>query len=262
MCVRARPRPLAECALRPTGEERDDWLAWNLGRSRVDAFLARLRRAPLPAPHATPPGVLTYGEVLTLAKFNVPAFPAAWPLVSGPMELAIQGDGSVLKDLGAEVSSDPVRLAFEQNTALTCADAPSRHTAAQWPGVVRRLEQVSRIGGRPFGWVTGATCASWPARSAVRYTGPWDAVTRTPILLVNLKHEPNTPLAAARRVERRLGNAVLVVQDGIGHLTENNPSACVNAALGAYLVHLRTPARGTVCASDRQPFDPEFGQPL
>ena len=33
------PRPLAECALRPTGEERDDWLAWNLGRSRVDAFL-------------------------------------------------------------------------------------------------------------------------------------------------------------------------------------------------------------------------------
>jgi hypothetical protein len=35
----ALPRPLAECALRPTGEERDDWLAWNLGRSRLDAFL-------------------------------------------------------------------------------------------------------------------------------------------------------------------------------------------------------------------------------
>jgi len=35
----ALPRPLAECALRPTGEERDGWLAWNLGRSRLDAFL-------------------------------------------------------------------------------------------------------------------------------------------------------------------------------------------------------------------------------
>ena len=35
----ALPRPLAECALRPTGEERDDWLAWNLGRARLDAFL-------------------------------------------------------------------------------------------------------------------------------------------------------------------------------------------------------------------------------
>jgi hypothetical protein len=55
---------------------------------------------------------------------------------------------------------------------------------------------------------------------------------------------------------------VLLVQDGVGHLTEKNPSACVDAALGAYLVGLRTPARGTVCASDREPFDPAFGQPL
>ena len=231
-------------------------------KPRVDAFLARLRRTPLPAPNATPPGVLTYGEVLTLAKYNVPAFPEAWPLVSGPMELAIQGDGSILKDLGAELSSDPVRLAFEQNVALTCADAPSQQAAAQWPGVVHELERVSRIGGRPFGWVAGAPCASWPARSAVRYTGPWDARTRTPILLISLKYEPNTPLSAARRVERRLDNAVLLVQDGVGHLTEKNPSACVDAALGAYLVGLRTPARGTVCASDREPFDPAFGQPL
>jgi pimeloyl-ACP methyl ester carboxylesterase len=226
---------------------------------RVEALLARVRRAPLPAPNATPPGVLTYGELITLAKFAVPAFPAAWPDVSGPIELAIQGDGSVLKDLGRDLISDPVRLAFEQNTALTCADAPPRQNAAQWPAVVRRLTDVSRIGGTAFGWVIGAPCASWPARSAVRYTGPWNAVTRTPILLVNMRFEPNTPLVSARRVEQRLGNAVLLVQDGYGHLTANDPSACVDAALGAYLVRLRTPARGTVCASDHVPFDPAFG---
>jgi pimeloyl-ACP methyl ester carboxylesterase len=223
---------------------------------RVDAFLARLRRAPLP----TPLGPLTYGEVIALAKFVVPAFPKDWPDVSVPMELAIEGDGTVLKQLAGGLTSDSARLAFEQNTALTCADAPSRQTAAQWPAVVHRLTQVSRIGGTAFGWVIGAPCASWPTRSAVRYSGPWGAVTRTPILLVNLRYEPNTPLVNARVAERRLGNAVLLVEDGDGHLVANNPSACVEAALTDYLVRLRAPHRGTICPSDHVPFDPAFGQ--
>jgi pimeloyl-ACP methyl ester carboxylesterase len=223
---------------------------------RVDAFLARLRRAPLP----TTAGPLTYGELLALAKFVVPAFPKDWPEVSVPLELAIEGDGSVLKELTGDLTSDATRLAFEQNTALTCADAPPRQNAAQWPAVVRRLTEVSRIGGGAFGWVIGAPCASWPARSAVRYTGPWGAITRIPILLVSLRYEPNTPLDSARIAERRLGNAVLLVQNGPGHLTANNPSACIESALTEYLVRLRTPARGTVCASDHAPFDPAFGQ--
>jgi hypothetical protein len=222
---------------------------------RIDAFLARLKRAPM----ATTAGPLTYGEAITLAKFVIPAFPRDWPDASVPLELAIEGDGSVLKQLGADITSDAFRLAFEQNVALTCADAPSRQTAAQWPGVVRRLTAISRIGGTAFGWVNGAPCASWPARSAVRYSGPWGAVTRTPILLVSLRFEPNTPLVSAQIAQRRLGNAVLLVQDGPGHLTANNPSACVNAAMTDYLVRLRTPARGTVCASDHVPFDPAFG---
>jgi hypothetical protein len=66
--------------------------------------------------------------------------------------------------------------------------------------------------------------------------------------------------SAARRVERRLGNAVLLVQDGYGHLTAKDPSTCVNAALGTYLVHRRAPARGTARPSDHVPFDPAFGQ--
>jgi hypothetical protein len=208
----------------------------------------------------TAAGRLTYGELVAAAKFNVPASPADWPQTAAALELALEGDGTILKLLTGGLTADAVRLAFEQNTALTCADAPSRQTAAQWPAVVHRLTRISRIGGTALGWVIGAPCASWPARSAARYDGPFDRHTGTPILLVNLRYEPNTPLVSARIAERRLGNAVLLVQDGPGHLTANNPSACVDAALGAYLVHLRTPARGTRCASDHVPFDPAFGQ--
>jgi hypothetical protein len=33
-------------------------------------------------------------------------------------------------------------------------------------------------------------------------------------------------------------------------------------AIGRYLVDIATPRPGTVCRSDRLPFDPAFGQPL
>jgi pimeloyl-ACP methyl ester carboxylesterase len=125
---------------------------------------------------------------------------------------------------------------------------------------VHRLTRISRIGGTALGWVIGAPCASWPARSAARYDGPFDRHTGTPILLINMRYEPNTPLVSARIAERRLGNAVLLVQDGYGHLIANDPSACVDAVLSAYLVQLRTPARGSRCGSDHEPFDPAFGQ--
>jgi pimeloyl-ACP methyl ester carboxylesterase len=126
--------------------------------------------------------------------------------------------------------------------------------------VVRRLEAVSRIGGRPLGWIN-APCASWPAASDDRCTGPWDATTKEPILIIGTRFDPNTPLANARRAARRLGNAVLLTHDGYGHLSHRDPSTCVVQATGSYLVDLTTPVPGTVCPADRLPFDPAFGQP-
>jgi hypothetical protein len=58
--------------------------------------------------------------------------------------------------------------------------------------------------------------------------------------------------------KRLLGNAVLLTHEGYGNLSFRNPSACVDQAAGAYLTELITPPRGTVCVSDRQPFDPGF----
>jgi pimeloyl-ACP methyl ester carboxylesterase len=149
----------------------------------------------------------------------------------------------------------------EQGRALVCADSPARHPASAWPRVVDRLEAVSRIGGRVVGWQL-APCASWPIASADRYTGPWNATTKHPILVIGTRFDPNTPLRNARRAARRLGNAVLLTHDGYGHLSRRDPSTCVVQATGSYLVDLTTPPPGTVCPSDRLPFDPDFGQPV
>ncbi len=229
---------------------------------RVNAMLDRLRRTPLPAPSATPPGTLSYNEALAPLKFAILGHPSLWPDAAAGLELAIQGDGSAIKDAANFDTSEVFHRLVEPGQAISCADSPATQDAADWRRVVQRLTGISRIGGAPLGWGMGATCTSWPTRDTNRYTGPWNVTTPNPILLVNNRYEPNAPLAGARRVERLLGNAVLLVHDGYGHLSVNDPSICVTRATGGYLVRLVTPRPGTVCPSDRRPFDPDFGRPL
>jgi hypothetical protein len=113
-----------------------------------------------------------------------------------------------------------------------------------------------------LGWWLWAPCAAWPARSAERYTGPWNAKTRNPVLVIGTQYDPNTAYANARVTAQRLGNAVLLTHMGYGHISFVDPSACVMAAYRGYLTRLQPPAQGTVCPSDRGPFDPDFGEPL
>jgi hypothetical protein len=54
---------------------------------------------------------------------------------------------------------------------------------------------------------------------------------------------------------------VLLTHDGYGLVSFEDPSKRVDRAKSACLVHLVTPPRGTVCPSDRQSFDPNFGKP-
>ena len=229
---------------------------------RVNRLLAQLRHAPIPAPSADPPGELTYGEALTALKLGGLPDPSLWPVAAAALEAAIQGDASLAETIARGATTDQVRMLFqEQSAALVCADSPARHPARAWLRVVDRLEDLSRIGGPIEGWHL-APCASWPTSSANRYTGPWNATTRNPILVIGTRFDPNTPLRNARLAARRLGNAVLLTHDGYGHLSQRDPSTCVVQATGTYLVDLTTPAPGTVCPSDRLPFDPDFGQPV
>ena len=67
-------------------------------------------------------------------------------------------------------------------------------------------------------------------------------------------YDPNTPYANAVRSARLLGNAVLLTLNGYGHLSFQDPSACIDHARVRYLVDLRAPPRGTVCQPDQPPF--------
>lgn len=222
-------------------------------RAGFDGLLARLRQGPIPAPAAEPPGKLTYND-LKLSLFEPMRSPEEWPQLAEEIAAAEGGDGSALEMRARPLRSPRAWSGITTSAAIQCADGPAHRGAAAWPQVIRRLERVSLLQGAVQGWWEWAPCASWPARDPGRYTGPWDVKTRNPVLVIGTRHDPNTGYANARRVAGLLGNAVLLTHDGYGHLSFKDPSACVERAETAYLVHLKTPPLGTVCASDRQPF--------
>ena len=145
---------------------------------------------------------------------------AAWPQMAGAFEAAIRGKGSKLLSLGRSLTtafSDQVASPGLPAIGLVCADSPAQHAPNAWRNVLARFTRASHIYGPVIFWWRWAMCAQWPARSADRYTGPWNAKTRTPILVIGTDHDPNTPYANARHVARLFGNAVLLTHDGYSH---------------------------------------------
>lgn len=248
LCERAGPE---RCALAGEGPV----------TARVDGLLRRLRRAPLPAPSAKPSGRLTYEDLL-LGIFPWMPTPALWPSMAEALDQAAAGDGSAVAAWAAQVKP-VVHESLVPSTALQCADKPrTRGGSDAWRTVIRRFTRQNFALGPTLGWWLWAPCATWPVENPDRYSGPWNATTRNPVLVVGTKVDPRTPFRGARAVAQLLGNAVLLTHDGYSHTTPVDPSACVVEAMGRYLTTLQTPPRGTVCRADRLPFDPDFGEPV
>jgi hypothetical protein len=217
---------------------------------RVRALLARLRRAPI--------GTLTYGDTLAVLWIRLGS-PNTWPGLAVELDKADRGDGSALEKTASDVTGF-ILPALDSAVALQCADKafPPRPGPQAWPTVIGSLTKVSFISGPVNGWLLWAPCASWPAKSVERYTGPWNAQTKNPMLIIGTRFDPNTAYARAVATAKRLGNAVLLTHDGYGHTSDADPSICVDRAMARYLVGLLVPPRGTVCPSSRLPFDAHY----
>jgi pimeloyl-ACP methyl ester carboxylesterase len=61
----------------------------------VNRLFARAKRAPIPAPTASPPGKLTYSDLI-VSQFNPLRVPETWPDDAKDLDAAVGGDGSAL----------------------------------------------------------------------------------------------------------------------------------------------------------------------
>ena len=243
LCDQAGPD---KCALAGHGEP---------AAARVARLFAQVKAAPIPAPNASPPDELHYSD-LQLSSFPAMRDPHLWPQYAAELNAAVDGDVTALV---TAVQESRAPAAFDEATkssAISCLDGPASKTVDDWPAVIGNLDASSVMSGSVQGWWLWAPCAAnWPAKSADRYTGPWDNKTKEPILLISTRYDPNTAYRNAVRSQLLLGNAALLTHQGYGHLSSTDPSACTEAARTAYLVDLEVPAPGTVCQADQQPFN-------
>ena len=246
VCENAGPKRCALAGGRQTAAE------------RVNGLFARVKRAPIPAPKARPPGALTYSDLL-VSQFNFLRLPETWPQDAKDLAAAVGGDGSALLSMTRQLETPAGLMGAATSAAISCADASAQMGLRSWPRVIGRLSREDRLYGTLLGWWLWAPCASWPVRGQDNYRGPWNATTKNPILLIGNRYDPATPYINAVRSARRLGNAVLLTFNGYGHTSIHDPSACINRARVAYLVNLITPPKGTVCQADKTPFAPGFG---
>jgi len=97
-------------------------------------------------------------------------------------------------------------------------------------------------------------CATWRHQDADRYTGPWNRWTSAPILVINNRYDPSTPLHGALDGAAELARTRVLTVEGSGHSTMFVHSACAETAKRNYLISGTLPAVGATCGIDRAPF--------
>ncbi|MET8910153.1 alpha/beta hydrolase [Micromonospora sp. NPDC004551] len=181
-----------------------------------------------------------HGEYAPRTAFDVTA--VALGMLAGPRwpQLA-----AAVRDMDAGIPPSEVNLPIA--VAAFCADWPATvRDYDEYAGLVREAAAVAPDVRYGAGLLAVQTCLGWP--SPVR-NPPHDlhVHTRTPLLLVNARHDPRTGYAWATNVARQLGrHGRLVTYEGWGHGTYLR-NDCTIAAVDRYLVDVALPTPGARC---------------
>jgi pimeloyl-ACP methyl ester carboxylesterase len=252
------------CAFREQGR---DLLA------KYDTLLERVRRRPVQIvlPDGQPLTV-TYQVAVegTLGSLYDPIFSAELAAVLQEVYLATERRGQpvagrlelarpralVRPQYGLPSPTDEPYLGIEQRSGVFCTDSDSSSDPWVWPRYARAADRVAPYFGSYWSYVS-LPCATWPARDADRYTGPWNRPTANPILLVgNLHGDPATPYRNTVSTARELANARVLTLDSLFGHGAFLQSQCIVSAVERYLIDLELPPPRTICQPDRRPFDP------
>ncbi|WP_229803386.1 alpha/beta hydrolase [Planobispora rosea] len=240
------------------------WAARHHGRYRLGSTTARVLATVGRIDRAAARTPLRIGRY----RVDTHVFPAILLLSLGrdseQAYAALAADLQVLDDAarGAEITSAPSLeegLAYlsspetdgagSARMAITCADGPaSRDVDAYYRDI-----QAHRADEPLFGPLTRAMnlpCAFWPASAA---EPPTRIRNDVPALIVGASGDPKTPYPGQRAMHRALsGSRMVTVRGAFRHLVSGvftaTRNACVDDAVGRYLLDGVLPAEDTVCA--------------
>ncbi len=140
----------------------------------------------------------------------------------------------------------------ESFNAIQCADSDFPRDTAAYTAYGKSEDQRVPYWGRPVVFDMMA-CAFWQGRDNDRYTGPWNRWTSAPILFINNRYDPSTPLHGAHDGAAEMSRTGFLTVEGYGHSTMFVHSACAEKVKREYLFTGVLPAQKT-CGIDKGPF--------
>ena len=132
---------------------------------------------------------------------------------------------------------------FDANLAVNCADAASVPSVDQIKQLQSQWRTKYPLFGAPLA-VGMMPCTFWPGKR-----DPYPhaaAVGAPPIVVVGTTGDPATPYENTARLATMLGTGHVLTWEGEGH-TAYPSTKCIVAAVDAYLIDLRVPAKGLRC---------------
>ncbi len=218
------------------------------GVAEIQRFLGDLDAEPIPAKGDDRD--LTEALGVTAVLYYLYSPPNDWALLRDGLAAAFSGDGSVLlgmldrrlhrdSDSGEYISN--MQEAFY---AVTCLDR-SASSSEQ----IEQQAQSWALDAPTFGpylaW-SDAVCAQWPV-PPVSEPRVITAEGAGPVLVVSTQYDPATPYEWGVRMAATFSDAALVSFNGDGHTAYRHGSACVDAAVDAYLLRGELPAADPRC---------------
>lgn len=230
-------------------ERRGSRCAWSGSDAPEAAFAAlraRIEGDPLPAPDADRD--LGPGEFIVGVLYPLYGGEDGWRALSEALELATEGDGSMLVEmvdgyLGRSTLDGSYPNQEETNTAVTCADYPAI-SADEMMREAPTFESEAPIFGVPSLTET-LTCAAWPVHGAARSTPTGKGAP--PVLVIGTTGDPATPYGWAEAMAKQLESGVLLTNVGEGHTAFAHGNACIDDTVLAYLIDGQVP---TVSCAD------------
>ncbi|WP_431962866.1 alpha/beta fold hydrolase [Actinacidiphila sp. bgisy160] len=222
-------------------------------RDKYQRLLRRLREHPQ--------GEWTYAATVAAVVNGLYVVAPGWTELAQDLQDLWEGRAPSRQDSTATPAAAPVPSKAEEQPAypevepplaVECSESPNPRDPRRYRHFERYARARSGDVGSYWTWLP-EPCATWPARAAHPYTGPWNRST-VPLLTVNTTYDPATPYRAAVAATRHLGNARLITVRGYGHTTLLNPSTCAGLHEVRYFLTGALPPRGTVCRQHTRPF--------
>ncbi|MBL7261639.1 alpha/beta hydrolase [Paractinoplanes lichenicola] len=148
----------------------------------------------------------------------------------------------------------PYDNSFDAYNAVMCTDGRHPAHGSAWVKAGAKADKRAPYFGRAWVWASAA-CArdSWTVRDEDAYTGPFNRLTKNPVLVVGSFWDPATNYVDAVKSAELIPHSRLLSSANWGH-TAYGTSACVTNAMDHYLLTRALPAPGKACVGDIQPF--------